>query len=85
MNTTDENNLIRRAIAAWFRAGDGYPLPQPNAAISTIESHRDRDYIVLRNVNGPLAVYRHKTNGLLKRLVRIPKVFQDNQQQEKAA
>jgi hypothetical protein len=32
----------------------------------------DKLYVVLRNVNGILAVYRVRTDGVLKKLVRWP-------------
>lgn len=78
VHQADNDDLIRRALAAWFKVGGGYPLPQPNAALSTVETADDHAYVILRNVNDILAVYRHRNNGSLKRLVRIPKHFRSN-------
>ena len=76
MNQTDNDDLLRRAMAAWFRAGGGYPLhQQPSAALSTVETADGLTYVLLRNVNGIIATYRHKNNAALRRLVRIPKAF----------
>ena len=71
-----DDDLIRRALAAWFKAGKGYPLPQPSSDLSTVETRNGLIYVALRNVNGILAVYRQRNNGALKRLVRVPKDLQ---------
>lgn len=65
MNTQD---LVRRAFAAYFRAGG---TDQP-ANTSDVREHAGLRYVVLRNVRGPLAVYRVKNDGLLRRLKRWP-------------
>jgi len=81
MNQTEIDDLMRRAMAAWFKVGKGYPLhEQPSTALSTVETADDHVYVILRNVNGITAVYRYKNNGVLKRLVRIPKEFREQQQ-----
>lgn len=67
--------LQRRALAAYFRAdGDGHPDP----ALSTVEEHDGKRYVMLRNASGALACYRiRKFDGVLKRLVRIPRELRD--------
>mgnify|MGYP001216166751 CR=1 FL=1 len=76
INTTFQDDLLRRAVSAWFKHGKGYPLhEQPSASLSTVEEADGHTYIILRNVNGIITVYRFKNNGVLKRLVRIPKAF----------
>lgn len=77
MNETEQADLLRRAMAAWFKVGKGYPLgEQPSMALSTVETADGHNYIILRNANRDIAaVYRARNNGVLKRLVRIPKPF----------
>lgn len=65
----DKDNLLRRAYAAYFRGGG---MDQPSND-STVETVAGKDYIVLKNANGILAVYRVRNNGLLKGLKRWPK------------
>ena len=69
--------LQRRALAAYFRAGgDGHPDP----ALSTVEEHDGKRYVMLRNASGFLACYRiRKFDGVLKRLVRIPRELRDDE------
>jgi hypothetical protein len=38
-----------------------------------LSGHNGRRYVVLQNVNGVLAVYRVRHDGILKRLRRWPK------------
>ena len=66
----DEDELLRAAYAAWFRSGGS---DQPNASKSGVEEVDGRWYVVLRNVNGIMAVYRERTDGVLKHLKRWPK------------
>ena len=79
MTEIDHDDLIRRAMAAWFKVGKGYPLhDQPSPARSSVETTgEDHTYVVLRNVNGITVVYRVKNNGALKRLVRVPVAFRE--------
>jgi len=65
----EPDEMLRRAMAAWFRAGGS---DQPGRDASTIEKAGGKDYVVLRNVNGVLAVYRIRNDGMLKRLRRWP-------------
>ena len=63
-----EENILRRALAAWFRSG---AMDTP-ANDSSVEVHDGHWYAVLRNINGILAVYRVKNDGHLRRLRRPP-------------
>jgi hypothetical protein len=66
-NVTDDD-LIRRAFASWFRTGG---IDQPSNASGLVE-HDGKQYVVLRNTTGPLAIYRITNQGSLKRLRRWP-------------
>ena len=59
---------FNRAMSAYFRSG-GTAQPQKN---EDIEKYNGREYMVLRNCNGILAVYRITCSGQLKRLKRWP-------------
>ena len=67
----DHQNLLNRAIAAHFRAAtDGQPLqPSKDSDVREVDG---KIYVVLRNVTGPLKVYRVRTDGVLKGLKRWP-------------
>lgn len=60
---------MRRAIAAWYRSGEE-TIPANDSYIYTDSA--GREYAVLVNVNGVLAVYRLRNDGRLKRLRRWP-------------
>lgn len=62
------SDYVRRAMAAWFRAGN---TTQP-ANYSSVYQAGGRDYVELCNVSGTLAVYRIENSGRLKRLKRWP-------------
>lgn len=66
--------LTQRAFAAYFRqcAREGAIVQQP-ANYSDVAEHDGKLYVVLRNVNGVLAVYRVRNDGILKGLKRWPK------------
>lgn len=66
----DEDDMVRRAMAAWFRSGG---TDQPAQVPSGIREHLGKRYVALENVNGILAVYRIKNDGILKCLKRWPK------------
>lgn len=70
--TLDKNALVRRAFAAWFRSGG---TDQP-AKTSDLVELGGLGYVVLRSVRGPLAVYRVRNDGMLKRLKRWPEDLQ---------
>jgi len=61
-------DYLSRAMAAYFRAGNTI---QP-ANSSGVQECNGKKYVVLRNVNGILAVYRITTSGQLKKLKRWP-------------
>lgn len=75
MRQFDEDDLIRRALSAYFRKAavtGGVPL-QP--AHPEVVQRNGLHYVVLSNVNGLLAVYRVRlVNGapMLKSLKRWP-------------
>jgi hypothetical protein len=64
----DEDGYLQRAYAAWYRSG-GRDVPANDSSVLT---HEGKDYVVLKNANGVLAVYRIKKDGLLRRLRRWP-------------
>ena len=64
----DSEDLIRRAMAAHFRAGHR-DQPGDESNVMEIEG---RVYVVLRNVNGVLNVYRLTSQGRLRGLRRWP-------------
>ena len=69
-----DSELLRRAFAAWFRsekAAGASSSTQP-ASGSYVTQHNAKSYVVLVNVNGVLAVYRVRTDGILKGLKRWP-------------
>ena len=74
------DDLTTRAFAAYFREAKtrGAYSPDQPANDSGIEQHDGRDYVVLRNVNGTLAVYRVRNDGLLKRLRRWPAALKES-------
>jgi hypothetical protein len=68
MKLIEDDDLLRRGFAAYFRGG---AMDQP-ARSSAVEEHGGRSYVVLRNVGGVLAVYRVRNDGMLKGLRRWP-------------
>ena len=70
----DEQDLLRRAFAAWFRSGG---TDQP-ANTSDLVKLGGLEYVVLHGGRGPgpLAVYRVRNDGMLKRLKRWPEDLQ---------
>jgi hypothetical protein len=68
------DELLARGYLAYFREAkrQGWVASQPAEASSGLEQHDGHEYIVLRNVNGTLAVYRVRNDGFLKRLKRWP-------------
>lgn len=71
----EDEEYVRRAIAAYFRSsGPGQPMP---ANTSSVVEHEDKFYVELHNVNGTLAVYRIRNDGILKRLKRWPKEVEE--------
>jgi hypothetical protein len=68
----DQGNMLRRAMDEWFKSGGTI---QPSSNISELTEHNGKMYVILSSVNGPLAVYRIKKDGSLKRLERWPVEF----------
>jgi hypothetical protein len=68
METTTNADLIRRAMAGYFKAGN---TKQPSTA-SAVQTVNERSYVVLRSAGDILAVYRVRTDGVLKGLKRWP-------------
>ena len=78
----DERDLYNRAMAAYWRSetkriGEQW-VDQPAGLASGVESVGDMDYVVLRNGNATLAVYRVRNDGMLKRLKRWPAELEEN-------
>lgn len=66
-STTDnDNDLIRRAKAAWYQTGG---TTEPTGAIIDRSGRR---YILLTHALGTLAVYRVRNDGALRRMRRWP-------------
>ena len=66
----NSRSLFDRAIRAYFRSfPDG---PQPSQYDSDLWEYAGLFYVVLRNVNGILQVYRVYRNGRLRRLRDCP-------------
>lgn len=65
----DEDDVMRRALAAYFRSGG---TDQPSARASGIRHLGSLGYAVLRTSDRMLAVYRVRSDGMLKRLKRWP-------------
>jgi hypothetical protein len=63
------DDLTRRAYTAYFRSGG---TDQPGGSESGPTELDGKQYVVLRNSNGVLAVYRVRNDGMLKRLRRWP-------------
>ena len=64
-------DYLSRAYAAYFRTEGTARTAQPSSN-SDICEHDGKEYVVLRNINGVLAVYRITNSGQLKRLKRWP-------------
>jgi hypothetical protein len=67
--------LIARALRAYFVAAKKCSggADQPAHDCSTVEERGNKLYVVIRNGNRALAVYRLRPDGILKRLKRWPK------------
>jgi len=72
--TATAEELIARAERAYFVAARKLDQrsDQPSRTDSSLQKYKGKQYIVLRNVRGVVAVYRVRTDGILKRLVRWP-------------
>ncbi len=66
------DKIVARAYSAWFRSGANI---QP-ANTSGLVTYDGKDYVVLENNGGVLAVYRVRTpDGRLRRMKRPPKAI----------
>jgi len=74
-----EEQLLARAIAAHAQATarEGAIYEQPSSSESGLEEVGGKQYLVLRNINGILRVYRVRNDGVLKGLRRWPKKLED--------
>lgn len=69
----DEDDLLRRAYAAWYRAG-GMDIP---SSFSGVEAAGGKWYVVLRSGTRLMRVYRVRNDGKLKALRRPPAELRD--------
>ena len=72
---------MARAMRAYFVAskkvvGAGVSR-QPSSSSSAVEQYGGKVYVSLRNVNGLVAVYRVRNDGMLKRPRRWPKGIEE--------
>jgi hypothetical protein len=67
----DDNEMLTKAITTHtqYRLPNGAFPVQPNVDLSEVIQGRDGKFVVLRNVNGLLAIYRY--NGSTKRLRKV--------------
>jgi len=66
------NELLTRALAAYFKFPGEGTIDQPSEHLSDVRTHKKKKYVVLANGHRTLAVYRIRTDGMLKRLKRWP-------------
>jgi hypothetical protein len=74
------DEVMARAYRAYFATvkREGLPSPdQPEVSSSGLQIEGGRQYVVLRNINRILAVYRVRRDGMLKRLRRWPKALEE--------
>lgn len=74
----DDADLIRRALAAYYRSADhsGVAALQAPGQDSRVTECEGRRYVVLTNTSGVLAVYRVRNDGMLKGLRRWPNAIE---------
>ncbi|ECX5877003.1 hypothetical protein H0K60_004462 [Salmonella enterica] len=71
-------DILRRALAAYLRSGAADPaFRQPATELCRVEALGGLTYAVIRNVEGLLAVYRVRNDGMLRRMVRPPRALGD--------
>src|SRR5258708_4963270 len=66
----DEDEIVAAAMAAYFRRFGSQARYPGNT--SAVEEYDGRHYVILRNGEGPLAVYRWQNDDSLKLLRRLP-------------
>jgi hypothetical protein len=71
-----EPELLARAFSAYFRFYSKAGRTEQPGPQSRIEQHDGHTYVVLRNSDGALAVYRVRNDGILKSLKRWPEALQ---------
>ena len=69
MASMDDEDLTRRALAAYFRSGG---TAQPGRSQSGVRRYRRLVYVILRTGRDVLAVYRVRNDGMLRRMKRWP-------------
>jgi hypothetical protein len=69
------SDAIDRALHNYFRSG--YCMPQPSKD-SGVVKHLGREYVVLRNCNGMLAVYSIARTGRVRRVEQWPRGLADS-------
>lgn len=78
----DDETLQQRALAAYYRleSSQGHSSGQavPSAVSHYITEHLGKQYVVLENFDGVLAVYRVRNDGVLKALRRWPPEIEEN-------
>lgn len=74
LNTASKQELVTRAMRSYFTASKkkGCYSPDQPSSSSDVTELEGKCYVVLNNVNGILAVYGLKNDGVLKRLDRWP-------------
>jgi hypothetical protein len=72
-STAYQEDLLRRAFAAYFRTARGEEIDQPSKSSSSVELRQDKAYVVLRNARAVLTVYRVRNDDMLRRMTRWPK------------
>ena len=74
INNASKQELVTRAVRAYFTASKkkGCDSPAQPSSSSDVTELEGKCYVVLNNVNGILAVYGLKNDGVLKRLRRWP-------------
>jgi hypothetical protein len=74
LNNASNQELVTRASRAYFTASKkkGCSAPDQPSSSSDVTEIAGKRYVVLNNVNGILAVYGLKNDGVLKRLEHWP-------------
>jgi len=73
MEQLDDPAIVRRAFVAWYSADEDQAPGHPSPAASHHVRLAGHEYVVLRDANSLLAVYRLRNDGKLKRLRRWPR------------
>lgn len=72
MEQLDDPAVMRRGFAAWYSTGEAQAPGHPSPAASHHVRVAGHEYVVLRDSDSLLAVYRLRNDGKLKRLRRWP-------------